>query len=78
MKIVVESKPNSRTNEIHALDGTHYRVKVHAPAREGKANQAILELLSRHFGVPKSRITLLSGAGGRLKIFDIPSDAPGA
>jgi uncharacterized protein (TIGR00251 family) len=77
MKIVVEAKPNSKKTEIQHLEGNRYRVKVHAPAREGKANRAVLELLSTHFGVPKSRITLLSGEGGRIKVFDIPSDGPG-
>ncbi|MFD6217702.1 DUF167 domain-containing protein, partial [Nocardia salmonicida] len=44
---------------------------VRAPAVEGKANKAAIELLADHFGVAKSAVRLTAGATSRFKRFDI-------
>jgi len=75
MRIVVEVRPNSRVAGVEALGPSHVRVKVRAPAREGRANIEVIELLSRYFDVPKSHVSLRSGAAGRRKVFDVP-DGP--
>lgn len=51
-------------------DGT-YRVAVAVAAHEGQANEAAIQALALFFGIPKSRIQILSGAGGRRKIVEI-------
>ena len=72
MRIVVEVRPNSRLPGVEEMGPSHVRVKVRAPAREGRANTEVIELLSRHFHVPKTRIALRSGAAGRRKVFEVP------
>jgi len=72
MRIVVEVRPNSRIPGVEALGPSHVRVKVRAPAREGRANREVIELLSRYFDVPKTRVSLRSGATGRRKVYDVP------
>jgi uncharacterized protein len=42
-------------------------VRLAAPPVEGKANAALVELLSKQLGVPKGQIELVSGATGRNK-----------
>jgi uncharacterized protein len=42
-------------------------VRLAAPPVEGKANAALVELLSKQLGVPKGSVTLVSGATGRNK-----------
>jgi hypothetical protein len=76
MRILVEARPNCRTPAVEALGSRRYRVRVKSPARDGKANAEILDALSRHFDIPKSRITQVSGGGGRHKIFELPLEAP--
>lgn len=52
----------------HAADGTaRLRVRVAAPAIEGKANAALIGLLAAAGGVPRSRISIASGATSRTK-----------
>ena len=51
-------------------DGTLI-VKVLEPAEGGRANAALLEALAKHFSVPKSRLTILQGAGFRQKLVEI-------
>ncbi|HEX7102666.1 MAG TPA: DUF167 domain-containing protein, partial [Nitrolancea sp.] len=38
-----------------------------APPVDGAANAALIELLARYFGVPKSRISILAGERAKQK-----------
>lgn len=71
MRISVKAKPNSRVTSVEKISDTEYSVKVKAPATEGRANEAVIEALSDHFKVPKSRINILRGAGAKHKIVEI-------
>lgn len=57
--------PRSRVTDIMA-DGS-VKIDVAAAPEEGKANAALLAFLADAFGVPKSRVELLSGQTGRRK-----------
>ncbi|WP_194817472.1 DUF167 domain-containing protein [Nocardia sp. XZ_19_385] len=65
-------KPNSRKGPLveTADDGT-LTLYVRAPAVEGKANKAAIELLAGHYAVPKSSVRLAAGATSRFKRFEI-------
>jgi uncharacterized protein (TIGR00251 family) len=70
VKIRVNVKPNSRTEEL-SQEGDSLIVKVREPPREGKANQAVIKLLARHFGVPHSQVKILSGFRSRNKVIEV-------
>ena len=71
LRISVTVKPQAKRQEVKkAPDGT-YLASVHAPAREGKANQALIELLADHFSVPKSSVWIIQGHTGRRKLVEI-------
>jgi uncharacterized protein (TIGR00251 family) len=53
------------------------RVKVAAPAEDGRANAAVLALLAKALGLPKSALTLVKGERDRSKVVAIAGD-PGA
>ncbi|MCB0408349.1 MAG: DUF167 domain-containing protein [Bdellovibrionales bacterium] len=69
MKILVNAKPNSRKELIEQISENHFLIKVNAPPEDGKANQRIIEMLSRHLGIPKSKIILLKGHKSKNKTF---------
>ena len=71
MKITVLVKPNSKKESVVQNEDGSFTVRVNAPPQDGKANQRVIELLSRHFNLPKSSIELLHGASGRKKVFKI-------
>ena len=71
MKIFVQAKPNSKKTEVKRIHDAHYVVSVQEPAKENKANFAVLKSLAEHFGVPRSRIRLLSGRASKQKIFEV-------
>ena len=70
MKIRVRVIPNSKTEEVtKERDG--FLVRVKEPAKEGKANKAVIKLLADQFGVSQRQIVISSGFGSRNKIFEI-------
>jgi uncharacterized protein len=73
MKVQVKVKANSKTEEV-SQEGAGFTVKVKEPPREGKANQAVIRLLSEHFGVPKSQVRILSGFASRNKVIEVAEE----
>lgn len=49
-------------------------VKVTAPPADGAANKAVVALIADLLGVPKSAVTIESGAGSRIKTLAIAGD----
>ncbi len=71
MKIFVKVKPNSKKESVKRIDPAHFEIWVKAPPAEGKANAAAINLLARHFDIPKSRIKIVTGAKSKQKVFEI-------
>jgi len=71
MKVFVRVQANARSEKVNQIDETHFRVSVHAPAREGKANAAVIESLAGYFSVAKSNVRLVRGEKYKEKIFEI-------
>ncbi|MDR3661608.1 MAG: DUF167 domain-containing protein [Mycobacterium sp.] len=68
----VRVKPGSRKGPLVETDEDgSLTVYVREPAVDGKANAAVIRVLAEHFGVPRSRIELVSGASARIKRFRI-------
>ncbi len=63
--------PNAPRDEVVGWLGTALKVKVHAPALEGRANDALLEFLAGELGVPRRTVTLVRGDKSRQKVIRI-------
>ena len=70
MKIRVRVTPNSRTDEV-SREGNTFVVRVKESPRDGRANQATVKLLAKHFNVSASQVTIRSGLRSRDKVFEI-------
>jgi uncharacterized protein (TIGR00251 family) len=70
-RISVTVKPNARSAAITQVSEVEFRVAIREPARDGKANLALVDLLARHFDVPKSSITIVRGHASRKKIIEL-------
>jgi len=73
MKIRIRVTPRSSREEI-VKTGDDYLVRVKAQPREGKANEAVIKLVAKHFGVARSQVRITSGLSGRNKIVEIRTD----
>jgi uncharacterized protein (TIGR00251 family) len=59
--------PRSSKSLIDGVADGSLRVRLAAPPVDGAANAALIELLARYFGIPKSRISILSGQRAKQK-----------
>lgn len=74
MKVTIQVKPGSKKGPLvqpNLIDDT-LLVYVREQAVDGKANKAIVELLSEYFDVPKSQIEIIRGHTSRHKVVQIP------
>jgi uncharacterized protein len=71
MKLRVRVQPGARKPGVEALPDGTLKIKVTAPAHEGKANQAVIEALAVHLRIPKSRVRILSGETSRSKLVEV-------
>ena len=62
--------PHARHNKIVENDGV-LRVYTTVAPENGRANGAVIELLSKHFDVPKSRIKIIRGETSRDKVVTV-------
>jgi len=51
--------------------GNAVKVRLAAPPVEGAANEALARFIARHLGVPRSAVSIESGATSRSKIIDV-------
>ena len=63
----IKAVPNSSKNEICGLLDDALKVKIKAPAVENKANEELVKFISKLLKVPKSSVSLKSGATSKIK-----------
>jgi uncharacterized protein (TIGR00251 family) len=71
VKLAVRVIPNSRRTEFSGRREGELILRLTAPALEGKANESAVRFIAEFFGLPRSRITIVSGEKSRHKIFEI-------
>ena len=77
MKLRIRATPNARKSEVIGWEedpqaGRILRVRVGAPAVDGKANAELRDFLAKTLSLPKSKVQLEKGEGARFKTFEIP------
>ncbi len=73
MILTVHVKPRAKKNVIDAwLDDTTLKVSVTAAPENGKANEAVLDLLADTLHVSPSSLKLVRGFTTRMKQVEIP------
>ena len=65
--LLLSIQPRARRDEVSGLHDGRLRLRLTAPPVEGKANRHLVSWLAGAFGVPRSRVLLESGQGGRRK-----------
>ncbi|HZJ34780.1 MAG TPA: DUF167 domain-containing protein [Candidatus Angelobacter sp.] len=72
MKIVVTVKPNSTKGPLiePQADGSLV-VYIREIAADGKANEALMKLLAKHFKISKTHISIVQGHTSKHKIIEL-------
>lgn len=66
--LALKTIPNAPRTEVVGWLGDALKIKVHAPALEGRANDALLEFLAEKLGLSRRAITLVRGDKSRHKV----------
>ena len=67
--LAVRAQPGARKTGVLGEHGSALKVAVTAPPEDGRANQAITELLREWLGLKRSQVELAGGATNRNKQF---------
>jgi uncharacterized protein (TIGR00251 family) len=60
-------QPGASRSEFAGRHGDRIKVRLSAPPVEGKANDALIEFLAAHFGVPRRSVRIMAGLKSRQK-----------
>lgn len=76
MKVTVKVTPNSMQDLIKEAGVNSYgnrvfKVRTVATSQDGKANEAVIKILSEYFKVRRGDVRIISGETARLKIVEI-------
>ena len=69
--ITLRVTPKAANARLTALKQGVFWLSVAAPPIEGRANEAVIEFLSRCLGVPKGALRIKRGVAGRIKTVEI-------
>lgn len=67
----IKAIPNASRNEVAGWLGDALKVKVRAPALEGRANEELCEFLAEALALPRRSVTVASGEKSRQKRLQI-------
>lgn len=71
LTIEVKVTPRASRDEILGMRDGVLSVRVTAPPVADKANQAVVKLLAKRAGVPRSRVRIVGGQRSRRKVIEI-------
>jgi hypothetical protein len=60
-------QPGASRTGFAGKHGERIKVRVSGRAVDGKANEALIEFLAEHYGVPKRNVQITSGLRSRQK-----------
>ena len=75
MKISVKVFPNAFKNECLRSKGKPLKVRLTTSPEKGKTNAALISLLAKEYGVPKSSVKILKGKNSQNKLIQIDLSA---
>ena len=74
VKIEIKVIPNASRTELIKTE-TGYRARIQCAPVDGKANEALIKLLSDEFNMPKSDIEIIKGMTSKNKIILLKADS---
>ena len=66
-QLAIKAVPNAPRSEVVGWLGDALKVKVHAPAVEGRANEELGRFLAEYLDLPRRAVTIATGSTSRQK-----------
>ena len=70
-KLAIKAIPNAPRNAVAGWLGDALKVKVHAPALEGRANDELCAFIADTLDLPRRAVTVAMGNKSRQKLLQI-------
>ena len=70
-KLYVRVQPGAHASQIVGWEGETLQVRVQAPAKEGRANEGLLQLLAEALSLSKARLRIARGVRSRRKLVTV-------
>lgn len=67
LQLELQIQPGAKHDTIVGLHGERLKLKIHAPALDGRANHQLIEFLATCFGTAKTNVSIVRGELGRSK-----------
>ncbi|HET9602740.1 MAG TPA: DUF167 domain-containing protein [Gemmatimonadales bacterium] len=67
LTLTILVQPRASRSEIVGPHGDALKVRLAAPPVDGAANEELVRLLAKEYGVPKSAIAIVAGLSSRRK-----------
>ena len=70
------ASPGARHSEVAGVADGRLRLRLAAPAHEGKANAELVRFLAASLGVPRGTVSLVAGGSSRRKLVRVSGITP--
>ncbi len=67
VSLEVRVQPGARRNEVVGSHAQSLKVRIAAPAVEGRANEELVAFLAKTFGLRRNKVIIRAGSSGRRK-----------
>ena len=71
MILELHVQPGAARTEFAGRHGERLKIRVRERAVDGRANDALIEFLAAHYGVPRRNVRIVSGLKSRQKRVEI-------
>lgn len=71
IKVTPNAKENSIKEETDLFGNTVYKIKTTSKPTDNEANEAVIEIIAKHFKVAKRDVKIVKGLSGRVKIVSL-------
>ncbi len=76
--LALHVQPGARRSEAAGLHGERLKLRIAAPAVDGRANDALIAFVAEQLDVPKARVAVAKGERSRDKLVVVTGEcAPG-
>jgi uncharacterized protein (TIGR00251 family) len=69
--VSVRVQPGAKKDAVMGLHGGAVKIALSAPPVDGKANEALIAFVAEKVGLPRARVSLVSGAANRSKVLRV-------
>jgi uncharacterized protein len=72
--LAIHVQPGAKRSEVAGLHGERLKIRIAAPALDGRANDALVAFVAEKLGIAKGRVAVAKGAQSREKLLVVAGD----